>query len=88
MALEGSNGTGCLVIFTSGSDYEQVVNVYKVDDSTVSSITTTVPDDIYNVTVYRYDVVGSDIGLLLEDVAISLSTYQQMNISVKSYHVC
>ena len=52
----GSNATGCLVIFTSSSDYEQVVNVYKVDDSTVSSITTIVPDGTYNVTVY--DVVG------------------------------
>ena len=55
----GSTATGCLVIFTSSSDYEQVVNVYKVDDSTVSSITTTVPDGTYDVTVY--DVVGSDI---------------------------
>ena len=54
-----SNATGCLVIFTSSSDYEQqVVNVYKVDDSTVSSITTTVPDGTYDVTVY--DVVGDN----------------------------
>ena len=54
----GSNATGCLVIFTSSSDYEQAVNVYKVDDSTVSSITTTVPDGTYDVTVY--DVVGDN----------------------------
>ena len=54
----GSNATGCLVIFTSSSDYKQVVNVYKVDDSTVSSITTTVPDGIYNITVY--DVIGGN----------------------------
>ena len=53
----GSTATGCLVIFTSSSDYEQqVANVYKVDDSTVSSTTTTVPDGTYDVTVY--DVVG------------------------------
>ena len=51
-----SNATGCRVDFTSSSDYEQVVDVYKVDDSTVSSITTTVPDGTYDVTVY--DVVG------------------------------
>ena len=52
-----SNATGCLVIFTNSSDYEQVVTLlYKVDDSTVSSITTTVPDGTYDVTVY--DVVG------------------------------
>ena len=39
-------------------DYEQPVDVYKVNDSTVSSITTTVPDGTYNVTVY--DVVGGN----------------------------
>ena len=61
----GSNATGCRVIFTSSSDYEQVVNVYKVDDSTVSSTTTTVPDGTYDVTVC--DIVGSDISVALTD---------------------
>ena len=57
----GSNAS-CLVIFANRlSDYEQVVNVYKVDDSTVSSIIATVPDGTYDVSVC--DVVGSDIAV-------------------------
>ena len=66
----GSTATGCLVIFASSSDYEQVVNVYKVDDSTVSSITTIVPDGTYDVTVY--DVVGdSTVAAITTTVTIT-----------------
>ena len=70
----GSNADGCLVIFTNSSDYQQAVNVYKVDDSTVSSTIATVPDGTYDVSVC--DIVSSDI------VVVTTTTVTITNVPV------
>ena len=85
----GSTATGCLVIFTNSSDYKQVVNVtvYKVDDSTVSSITTTVPDGTYDATVY--DVVGGNISAAITTTVTIINTCTGMhNILLSLFIVC